>query len=426
MSDRTLSRAPDCFAIDFIHLTQGAPAIAAMGISFSIQEQLGDCMTGLNELVALIRQQRDALLSCWRQQVKQLPSARNLDTPTLNDHIPQLLDELADALKSRSDRTIPEALAKGSPPVHGLVRFREGYDIEEVVAEYNILRGCVHDLAKNHGLSLEGESLHLMNDVLDRAIGLAVQTYATERALELQKRREEYLAFVAHDLRTPLNAVAVAASGLQETFRDGNAREDTEWMLKSLRRNTQQLQRLVEKIIVENTNLCTESRIKLERREFDLWPLVEALIYDLRPLAKTSGTRLVNEVPHHLVVYADASLLKRVFQNLISNAIRHTAHGRVVLGAREASSDGTVECWVIDDGAGISKDKLERVFEELGSDSADGSGLGLGLAIIKRFVEAHGGRVNVESRQGMGSKFHFTLPMKAEREQSTTQGFAAA
>ena len=141
---------------------------------------------------------------------------------------------------------------------------------------------------------------------------------------------------------------------------------------------------------------------------------------------KPAVTQLVNEVPHDLVVYADASLLKRVFQNLISNAVRHTAHGMVVLGACESSSDGTVECWVIDNGAGISKDKLERVFEELESDSADGSGLGLGLAIIKSFVEAHGGQVSVESRRGMGSKFHFTLPMKAEREQSTTQGFAAA
>jgi len=64
-------------------------------------------MNGLNELVALIRQQRDALLSNWRQQVRQLRSARNLDTPTLNDDIPQLLDELADALISRSDQTIP-------------------------------------------------------------------------------------------------------------------------------------------------------------------------------------------------------------------------------------------------------------------------------------------------------------------------------
>src|SRR5262249_14601242 len=170
--------------------------------------------TGQSELALLIRQERDGLISTWRQQVKQLPSARNLDTPTLNDHIPQLLDELADALNSRSDQKIPEALARGSPPVHGLERFREGYDIEAVVAEYNILRGCIQDLTEKNGLSLDGVSFHIVNGVLDRAIGLAVQTYATERALELQKRREEYLAFVAHDLRTPLNAVALAASVL--------------------------------------------------------------------------------------------------------------------------------------------------------------------------------------------------------------------
>jgi signal transduction histidine kinase len=131
-------------------------------------------------------------------------------------------------------------------------------------------------------------------------------------------------------------------------------------------------------------------------------------------------------VPHDLVVYADASLLKRVFQNLISNSVRHTAHGKVVLGARESTSDGTVECWVIDNGAGISKDKLERVFNELESDSADGDGLGLGLAIIKSFVEAHGGQVSVESGQGVGSQFRFTLPLKTEPEQSIAQVFAAA
>src|SRR4029079_1228398 len=171
---------------------------------------------------------------------------------------------------------------------------------------------------------------------------------------------------------------------------------------------------LVEKIIQENTNLSTESRIKLEPREFDLWPLVEGLIYDLRPLAKTNGTQLVNEVPHHLVVYADATLLKRVFQNLISNSVRHTAHGKVGLCARESNSDGMLECWVIDDRAGFSKDKLQQVFDEFESDSANGNGLGLGLAIVKRFIEAHGGRVSVDSSEGKGSKIHFALPMKAE------------
>jgi signal transduction histidine kinase len=373
-------------------------------------------VTGQFQLATLIKQQANTLLSTWRQRVRQLPSARKLDTPTLNDHIPELLNELSDALNSRASQRIQEALAQGSPPVHGMERLREGYDIGEVVAEYNILRGCIHDLALNNGVRLEGESFHTVNGMLDSAIGLAVQTYAIERGLELQKRREEYLAFVAHDLRTPLNAIALAESVLEETLRDGNTREDVDWMLKTLRRNVQQLQRLVEKIIQENANVSAETRIKVERREFDLWPLIEALIYDLRPLAKTNGTQLVNEVPRNLVVYADASLLRRVFQNLISNAIRHTAHGKVLLGARESRLDATIECWVIDDGAGIPKEKLTRVFEELEDDSANGSGLGIGLAIIKTFVEAHGGRVSVESNEGKGSTFRFTLPAKAANE----------
>jgi two-component system, OmpR family, phosphate regulon sensor histidine kinase PhoR len=83
-------------------------------------------------LATLIRQQPDALLPIWRQGVRQLSSARKLDAPTLNNHVLQLLDELADALNSSSGRGLPEALAQGSSPVHGLERFREGYDIGEI------------------------------------------------------------------------------------------------------------------------------------------------------------------------------------------------------------------------------------------------------------------------------------------------------
>jgi two-component system, OmpR family, phosphate regulon sensor histidine kinase PhoR len=368
----------------------------------------------LDKLAALILQERDGLLERWRQQVKELPSAQHLDVPTLNDHIPRLLDELVSALHSRSDQTIPEALVEGSPPAHGLQRLQEAFDLEEVVAEYNILRGCIHDVAENDGLILQGESFHILNRVLDQAIGLAVQTYATQRALEVQKRREEYLAFIAHDLRTPLNAISLATRVLEVTCRERSARAETARMLKTLARNVQHLQRLVEKIIEENTNLRTETGVKLERREFDLWPLVEVLIHDLRPVAGTGSTQLINKVPQNLVVYADASLMRRVFQNLIANAIKYTPRGKVRIGARKFENEGAVECWVSDNGAGIPDDRLEKVFDELETDSQSDGGLGLGLAIVKTFIEAHGGRVTVESKLGFGSKFLFTLPANAD------------
>jgi signal transduction histidine kinase len=228
--------------------------------------------------------------------------------------------------------------------------------------------------------------------------------------LEVQHRREEYLSFVAHDLRTPLNAISLAVRVLAQLPAEGRADAIVGRMLRSLHRNAQQLETLVAKILEENKSVGTEVGVKLERRLFDLWPLVEALIQDVHPVAGTESPRLVNQVPDELVVHADAGLLKRILQNLIANALRHTPRGEVVVGARELEPDGRVECWVRDNGTGIPESLLGRVFEvgETGPDSEDRSGLG--LAIVRTFVEAHGGTVTVKSEEGLGSVFSFTLP----------------
>ena len=365
----------------------------------------------LDELARLIERESVPLLTQWRAQVRALPVARNLDVPTLNDHIPHLLAELAAAFRSKSDETIAQALLDGSPPAHGLQRVKDAFDIEEVVAEYNILRGCIHDLAERNGLSLQGKPFHVLNRVLDGAIGSAVQSFAAQRALEVRHRREEYLAFVAHDLRTPLNAISLAARVLEMTLsRNGTDTPQAGQMLKALNRNVRHLETLVSKVVEENTNLETEVGIKLERREFDLWPLVEALIHDLHPVAGTSTTRLTNAVPEDFVVYADASLLRRVFQNLIANAISYTPRGEVVVGAKSADESGAVECFVRDNGEGIPADRCRTVFDKHETDPDKPGGLGLGLAIVKTFVEAHDGAVTVESEVGVGSTFRFTLP----------------
>ena len=365
-------------------------------------------------LATLIKDERQAMLARWRQQVRQLPSARHLDIPTLNDHIPDLLDELATALESRPDQTIVEALSEGSPQAHGLQRSRDAFDIEEVVAEYNILRGCIHDLATEHGVDLQGQPFHVINRVFDHAIGLALQTYVTQRALEVQMRREEYLAFVVHDLRTPLFAISLTGRVFEKTLPNQGWRDDAARLLKSLRRNVLQLEGLVRKVLEENTHLQTDLGIKLERRAFDLWPLVEALLDDLHPVAGTASTLVRNQVPDDLVLFADASLLRRVFQNLIANAIRYAPGGEVVAGARELDAQGSVECWVSDNGAGISAELLEKIFDKGETDPETSGGTGLGLAIVKTFIEAHGGTVIAESTPGVGSTFRFWLPTKTQ------------
>jgi signal transduction histidine kinase len=214
---------------------------------------------------------------------------------------------------------------------------------------------------------------------------------------------------VAHDLRTPLNAISLASQVLELMLSDKqpDAKQTTQ-MLKTLKRNVQHLDVLARKIIDENVNLDTEVGVKLERRDFDLWPLVEALIHDLHPVAGTSSTRLVNAIPEDLVIFADAYLLRRVFQNLIANAIRYTPQGEVIIDARAVNAGG-VECSVRDNGEGIPPERVNLVFEKHEADP-EKDGMGLGLAIVKTFIEAHGGAVAVESQFGAGSIFRFTLP----------------
>jgi two-component system phosphate regulon sensor histidine kinase PhoR len=342
-------------------------------------------------------------------QVRELPSAAGLTTPTLNDHIPLLLNELADAFHQSTDASIPETLAHGTPPLHGLQRLQDGFEIDEVVAEYNILRGTIHDMAERHQLPLQGRPFHILNRVFDSAIGLAVQTFATHRALEIQQRRSDYLTFIAHDLRTPLNAVGLAAKVLEGITKNDPPDSTAQRMVNILNRHVLHLNALINKVLDENAHVQTENGLRLQRRKLDLWPLVESLVYDLNPIAGTGSTKLLNLVPETLSVYADASLLRRVMQNLIANAIQHTPRGLVEINAC-STEHGGIKCWISDNGAGIAPERLDAVFEKFESDSTESGGLGLGLAIFKTFVEAHGGQVKVESRMGEGSTFSFTLP----------------
>lgn len=371
----------------------------------------------LSILVALLKREREVLLSRWREQVRQIPSARHLDVPTLNDHIPVLLDELSEAFLSASDETISETLLVGTPPLHGIERWQDGFDIVEIVAEYSILRSCIHELAEENGIILHGKELHTLNRLVDAAIGIAVQTFATEQTLEVQRRREEYLTFLAHDIRAPLTAISLAADGLEFVVAKPDRRTRTAQMLNVLHHSVQHVQALVENVLKESEHPETGVGKKLERREFRLWPLVESLIDDLRPISDTSSTKLVNQVPDHLMAYADASLLKRVLQNLVTNAIKYTPRGEIVIGARETGANG-IECWVSDDGAGVPEDRLETIFEKFETDVERKDGIGLGLAIVKSLVEAHGGRICAENGRDAGSIFRFTLPGPSKADRS--------
>jgi signal transduction histidine kinase len=368
--------------------------------------------TNAGRLGALLRAEREELLARWREQVRGLPGAAGLGVPALNDHVPDFIEELACELEASCDPGRLPPSTSENPEVHGRQRFEVGFDLAEVVAEYGLLRSCVLDLAEERGVEFGGATARAVGRFIDGVVGRAVEAYVSYQTAELGRRREEHLAFIVHDLKTPLSAVQMASTLLEKDLPEEVKSGRNRVLLDTLRRNVGRLGALVKAVMREQSSIDANAELVLRRREFDLWPLAQGLIYDLRPLAQSAGTKLVNAVPEELTAYADAPASGQVLQNLLSNALKHTAGGRVTVGARPLEGGG-VECWVSDTGVGIEPARLEKIFEKGETDGRQG-GTGLGLAIVKRVVEAHGGRAWSESAPGEGATFFFTLPRASD------------
>jgi signal transduction histidine kinase len=236
---------------------------------------------------------------------------------------------------------------------------------------------------------------------------------AAEREHEMEKARRDLIAAVSHDLRTPL----ASARALIEAVADGVAAEEEtkERYLSSARNELMNLGRLVDDLF--ELAQIDAGVLRLELEEASLHDLISDTLSSFRPQAEHRGIRLVGEVSDGVdPVLINPPKLQRVLYNLVSNALRHTpAHGTVAL---RAQPDGEV-VWVevADTGEGIAPGDLPHVFERSfrseksrtrrEEDSA--SGAGLGLAIARGLIEAHGGQVGVESEIGEGTRFYLTL-----------------
>jgi two-component system, OmpR family, phosphate regulon sensor histidine kinase PhoR len=360
----------------------------------------------LQRLASLILDKRDALLAIWRREVRKLPGAEDLDAPTINDEVPQLLESLAKELIRGSEE--PNAQVSATSAEHGLLRWQAGFDITEVVAEYNILRCCVQELAERDGLSLSGKAARIVNTVFDEAVGQAVKAFETMMTIELRHRHEEHIAFVLHDLRTPLEALSLATTLLDRTIEPSVRDLNIDSALSVLRGNIDRIDDRVRTVL--KTAKGIGRSYQPEFTMLNLWEQVERLTRDLAPIAEVERTKIINDVPKTLEIYSDPRLIAQILQNLVSNALKFTSHGAIKIGARK-EDDGSVTCWVSDTGKGIAPEVIERIFDRFETDALpERRGIGLGLAIVKEIVELHRGEVNVQSELGKGSVFTFVLP----------------
>lgn len=237
-----------------------------------------------------------------------------------------------------------------------------------------------------------------------RAQRLAEEAHAAELRAEAEQLRSALLSSVSHDLRTPLAIVTGAASALVDANVDASAkRELSETILQEGARLDRYVRNLLDMTRLEAGGLTL-------RRE---WHAIEDVLGGAlgrveRLLADRQVTTSLPEAP--TLVAIDALLVEQVLVNLLENAVKHTPAGTPIQLAVRAR-DGEVEVVVADAGPGVPAEARERVFEKFQRATPDPGGAGLGLAICKGIVTAHGGRIWVEPRDGGGAAFHFTLPV---------------
>jgi signal transduction histidine kinase len=374
----------------------------------------------MTRLAPFIRENTHRILEEWLQVASRLPSAHGLGLGTLRDHMPELIDTLAEAIE-RGDTTATPM--KGLPNLHAALRVREGYDLRQVVAEYRMLRRVIHELYSTSGAFHSEQlpamdALRVMDQALDGAISDAVDQYAVDR----DRSREMFIGILGHDLREPMSTIIFGLQSLLE-------------------RHGEHLPAPA----VKSALLIKNSARRMERMIRDLLdfahgrlgsglPVTPAPIDDARTVISETVHEIAQANPDRRIVCLgqsargdfsvrwDSDRIAQAITNLVSNAISYgedpvvvepvDEHDRIAIEVRNrgdiprAILPGLFDPFTLHGGD-------RRHHEESRTEEERRRGhLGLGLYIVRAIAEAHGGEVAASS-DGGEAVFRMTLPRDA-------------
>lgn len=361
-------------------------------------------------------------------EIGQLARAFNEMSANLKQMMESVSDEknkLASVLSSVADGVIMTdsegCVILANPAAEQLFSFNEtkavGHPLIEVAHDYEmdeVLKRCLKTASPQtvQLTSMSGRFLRVISVPLATAkmAGALVLIQDLSEMRNLQTMRREFVGNVSHEMRTPLAAI----KAIVETLQDG-ALEDREVARDFLDKVNTEVDKMTQMVneLLELSRIETGG-VKLKMEQVDLNLLVQEVIARFNPQAERQQVALLTELSADLpLIQSDRNRIEQVIANLVHNAIKFTPSGGKAT-VRTGVEGESVVVSVSDTGIGISKEDLPHVFERFfkADRSRSSSGTGLGLAIAKHTVQAHGGSIRVESEEGKGSTFSFSLPLK--------------
>ncbi len=306
--------------------------------------------------------------------------------------------------------------------LHELFGRGERQSCEVVIS--NLYKPDLHAILVGH-LSADGRNGDLsMIDISDRKQAeekvlavlneLKTAYNQLEQSHQLNSDKDLFISTLAHDLRNPFSVLLGYTELLSEKFRESQSHE-MQALLNELNRATHTTYNLLEDLL--KWSRIRTGKIPFEPVKLNIRDVCYEIMDSLSPIAEGKKIRLECVCMEEISVIADDGMLKAILRNLVSNAIKFT-FSKGVVRIKAQRLDSTLVISVSDDGIGIEAPRLNKLFDIAHNHSTPGTagekGTGLGLLLIKDFVNKHGGRLWVESTEGKGSAFYFSLPVRSD------------
>ena len=387
------------------------------------------------EIGMMIQRDSTTLIERWAQRaVQEQPTAKRVHHDVLLDELPTFLWELGSDLMEADDesRRFPHCRQAHR---HAEQRWDTGWSLSEVVRDYRILRIVILDyLDETLDRPLRLLEMQAVGLALDEAIEVSVQQYVRKREEQLERlevsvgahadalkeadrRKNEFLATLAHELRNPL---APLRNALEVVRLGGDSPTIFQQVREMMDRQVHQMTRLMDDLL--DVSRIAQGKLALRKAPLDLRQVLEQAVQMNTPLVESRNHQLSVHMPVDILcVEGDQARLIQIFVNLLNNAAKYTPEGGTV--ALSAAPEGEqIVVRVKDSGTGIAAEMMPHIFElftqiDVSSDRPQG-GLGIGLTLVRRLVELHGGVITALSDGiGRGSEFIVRLPMAAPTAQ---------